>query len=194
MHAHLHGVRARLEHRDDALVADLAPQAVDRGRRSRSGDARSRRTRATPCTSPRSSMRRFTPLNVRQRGDGLRHGHAGVARGTDGGERILRVVRADQRPVHRARRLAALEHLELARSRRPSAGRARPQRIRCPASAREAFARRPAAHRERLLRDSRRLRSTRCGRCPARCAPGDGTGAGSRRDPRRCRRDRIRGC
>jgi hypothetical protein len=32
MHAHAHGVGARLEHRDDALGSDAAAQAIDGGR------------------------------------------------------------------------------------------------------------------------------------------------------------------
>ena len=52
----------------------------------------------------------------------------------------------------------------------------------------------PAAARQHALeRGFAAVRRPR-GRCPARCAPDDGTGFRSRRDRGKCRRDRIRGC
>ena len=87
-------------------------------------------------------------LEVPQRGARARGTDAGVARGGDRRQRVLHVVRAEQRPVDTAPGDAAFEHLELREvDRRRARSTGHPQ----PACAREALERRPAAHRERRL-------------------------------------------
>ena len=75
------------------LSTDLAPQAVD-GR----GDGRRvmreivvHRDAAHFAAQLHAA---FHALEFRERGDRLRHRHAGMARGADRGQRVLRVVRA----------------------------------------------------------------------------------------------------
>jgi hypothetical protein len=142
------GVRARLEHRDDPGGTDAAAQAIDGA-----GDRR-RVVRkiivdtdavdlAVQLQAPRDA------LECLQRIERLRHLHTHVPRGGDRRERVLHVVRADQRPVHGAARLPALQDLE-AREVAHSVHRTRaPQRLR-PCLARKTLERRPAPHLQRV--------------------------------------------
>ena len=93
MHAHAHGGRARLEHGDDALAADLAAQPVD-GRGDGRGVMREIVVHRDAAHFAAQFHAAFHALEFRERRDGLRHGNAGVPRGADGGQRILGVVRA----------------------------------------------------------------------------------------------------
>ncbi len=193
MHAHAHGVRARLEHRDDARRADAAAQAVDGGRDRR----RMVRKVVVDAYAVDLAAQLHAARDAReflQCIERARHLHPGVARGGDRGQRVLHVVCADQRPLDGAAHAAALRAPRSARNRPRPAARARstvPRRA--PARAKPSSGvQQPIC--ERLLAGARRRRSRRCARRPARCAPGGGTGAGSRRGPGRCRRGRTRDC
>ena len=150
MHAHAHGLRARLEHGDDARTVDALTQAGERrlDRRRMMGEIIiddyagyfSAHLHAT-----RDS------LEGAQRLDPLGHGNPRMARGCEGGKRVVDVVSADERPLHPTVQRCALEDIK----RRPvgHTGReaARPQRTGCARPARETLARRPASHGESLF-------------------------------------------
>ena len=145
VHPHAHGVRARLEHGDDARRAHAAAQAIngggDGGRVVREVivDAYAARL-ARQLHAPRDALE-F--LQCRQR---PRHRHAGMARRGDGGERVLHVVGTDQLPLHLALGDTALEHLE---ARVVAAALRRPERLRLRGT-RETLERCPAPHGERF--------------------------------------------
>ena len=94
-------------------------------------------------------MRRAIPVNDCSASIALRHRHSRVPGGRDRGQRVLHVVRADQRPARPCHATCRLRAPRSARSRRRRRRRAR-STTRCELQRRraESFGRRPAAHRQ----------------------------------------------
>lgn len=150
VHAEPHGVRARLEHGDDAASRPLEGRcacpryaAVGRPRSSRrSGGARSRR-RGPRAPAPRSSMRHAAELAERAAGHLHRDAGCGAAAMA---ANALSTLWPPMRPQRtRPATAPVVQHLEV------RVVRARARRPRRTALAREALARAPAAHRERTV-------------------------------------------
>ena len=182
--AQLHGVGARLEHRQDALQPHLAAQSVD-GAAHRGGVVREVVVDLDAAASPRSSRRRRTfskPASAAPAASGATPTCSAAANGR---QRVELVVLAQQRPVDAGDLQAAAQHVEGMRL------AARAQAAGFFLARAEALHLAPAAARQHALQRLVARVHHQPARRPARCAPGGGTASRWRPGRGRCRRGRC---